>query len=190
MAGNNPKGRNGSNKARCLCPPDAPPWPDCCLSQKPELAKALESLDKATLKAAKAGIVGTQTVGVQTNGFVAKAPPPPEGSRASPPPHVELDKGASDNTAISEEVVKGESKRTKEVRKAQAFAAAHSIAAIRTLIGLMHNAKSENTRLAAAEAVLDRGIGKATIAQFIDNDLGEGSELTDDELDRLVNGDA
>lgn len=78
----------------------------------------------------------------------------------------------------------GRSKVVAEVRK---LAQEHSAEAIATLVHLMRNGKSDHTRRAAANDLLDRGIGKPI--QAVDATVRDDrppSELTTAELMRIA----
>lgn len=88
--------------------------------------------------------------------------PPASRERAGPKPGT-FKKGQSGNPAG----------RKVEFGPIKELARQHTGAAINTLVKAL-NAKSERTRVAAAEAILDRGYGKAS--QHIELDAGD--ELT------------
>lgn len=73
--------------------------------------------------------------------------------------------------------------RPKELEGIQKLAREHGDAAIRVLLAVAENGKSESARVAAASALLDRGYGKPP--QFATNDpeaFRRANELSDDEL--------
>lgn len=77
--------------------------------------------------------------------------------------------------------------RPKAIYNLTAEARRHTIEAVRTLLRLMRNAKSESVRLGAAEAILSRGWGKPIQALQIDGGFAAKklNELSDAELAQL-----
>ena len=70
----------------------------------------------------------------------------------------------------------------------RSLARAHTATAIRVLVGIVQEKKAPHAaRVSAAQALLDRGWGKAT--QFIDATIRKQvQDLTDDELSNIAAG--
>ena len=82
--------------------------------------------------------------------------------------------------------------RPREVAEVKALARQHCEEAIRSIVELMHTAKHERTRLAAASELLDRGFGRPAMAldlggpiQIFGYSAHRLAELSDEELRQL-----
>jgi hypothetical protein len=77
--------------------------------------------------------------------------------------------------------------RPKGVIEVIELARKQTMAAIRTLVEVMKSGESEAARVSAANAILDRGWGKAPQSLTF-NDERDPSEMTDAELDAHIRG--
>lgn len=101
------------------------------------------------------------------------------GGRRGPPANA-WPKGVSGNPS-------GGPKLTDEARAARDLARAHAPEAIEKLLSLMRTAKEEKVQKAAADSVLDRGLGRPTqpVREDADNPF---ADLTDQELVKIARG--
>jgi hypothetical protein len=74
---------------------------------------------------------------------------------------------------------RGRPKKTPEARKVEALARASSAAALDTVLSIMQNGDGDRVRLAAALAVIERGIGKAGDVLPEPVEVAEGATLAE-----------
>lgn len=74
---------------------------------------------------------------------------------------------------------KGRARKTPEARKVEALARASSAAALDVVLSIMQTGDGDRVRLAAALAVIERGIGKAGDVVHVPIEVTEGATLAD-----------